>query len=415
MFATASRFVSLPDCALPADGSVTFPMGFRAAGVHAGLKRSRRDVGLLVSDVPAASAAFFTRNRAVAAPVVLTRDASEAGALRAVVINSAIANACTGPQGERDARRMRTLTAELLGLPPTQVAVSSTGVIGELLPMPIIEKGIGRAAGKLSPEGGEHFAAAIRTTDRIEKQGALSVAVKGGEVRFGFAAKGAGMIAPNMATTLCFVTCDAAVSARQWQTMMAAALEASFNRITVDGQESTNDMVLGIANGAAGIRLADSDLERLSATLDAGMLAMALAVVADGEGGTTTVRLQVEGACDHAEAQRVARAIADSLLVKTAIYGHDANWGRIVQAAGMGLAADYPGALLCDVAFAGLKVADSCTPVRLDEADESYLRQAMDAPELELSVDLRRGRASSVVYFSDLTHDYVRLNAGART
>ncbi|MBM3147544.1 MAG: bifunctional ornithine acetyltransferase/N-acetylglutamate synthase [Actinobacteria bacterium] len=234
-------------------------------------------------------------------------------------------------------------------------------------------------------------------------------------MRFGFAAKGAGMIAPNMATMLCFVTCAAAVSARAWQTMMAAALEASFNRITVDGQESTNDMVLGIANGAAGIRLADSDLERLSETLEAGMLAMALAVVADGEGATTTVRLQIQGACDRAEAQRVARAIADSTLVKTAIYGHDANWGRIVQSAGMVLGADCLGPLLCDLALAGLKVADDCAPVRLDEADESYLRQAMDAPELELSVDLHRGRASSVVYFSELTHDYVRLNAGART
>ncbi|MBM3147543.1 MAG: bifunctional ornithine acetyltransferase/N-acetylglutamate synthase [Actinobacteria bacterium] len=178
MIATASRFVALPDCALPADGSVTFPMGFRAAGVHAGLKRSRRDVGLLVSDAPGVSAAFFTRNRAAAAPVSLTRDECESGALRAVVANSAVANACTGPQGERDARRMRELAARLLELPATQVAVSSTGVIGEPLPMPIVEKGIERAAEKLSPEGGEHFAAAIRTTDRIDKQGALSVAVR---------------------------------------------------------------------------------------------------------------------------------------------------------------------------------------------------------------------------------------------
>jgi len=415
MIGATSRFAPLPDFVTPASGCVTFPLGFRAAGIHAGIKRRRRDLGLLLSDRPAVSAAFFTRNQAAAAPVLVTRDEGATGALRAVVVNSGIANACSGPQDRSDARRMRDLAATLLDVPSGQMAVSSTGVIGEPLPMDVIEQGIERAAGRLTVDGGEDFAAAIRTTDRTEKQAAFSLDARGGEVRFGFVAKGAGMIAPNMATTLCFVTCDAPVPLDEWQSMMAAAVERSFNRITVDGQESTNDMVLGIANGAAGIVLGDRDLERLSEALQVGLLSMALAVVADGEGASTTVRLCITGASDDTEAERVARAIADSPLVKTAVFGRDANWGRIVQAAGMALSRDGSGPLACDVAFDGIEVARTCRPVRIDEADELRLRDALAASELEISVDLHRGAASNLLYFSDLTNHYVHLNAGVRT
>jgi len=415
MTAFQSRFAPLPEFATPALGSVTFPWGFQACGIHAGIKRRRRDLGLLVSDHPAVSAAFFTGNRAAAAPVTVTREESATGALRAVVVNSGIANACSGPQDIDDARRMRDLAAALLDLPPGEVAVSSTGVIGEPLPMEIVEQGIERAVVKLTSEGGEDFAAAIRTTDSSDKTAALSFDARGGEIRLGFAAKGAGMIAPNMATTLCFVTCDAPVPLGLWRAMMTSAVEESFNRITVDGQESTNDMVLGIANGAAGIVLGDCDLEQLSEALHAGLLSMALAVVADGEGATTTVCLCIEGAVDSAEAERVARAIADSPLVKTAIYGRDANWGRIVQAAGMGLSRNIHGPLACDVAFDGIEVARRCHPVHLDETEELQLMEAVAAPELRIMVDLHRGRGSAVVYFSDLTNHYVHLNAGVRT
>ena len=415
MLTTTSRFTPVPDFTTPARGSVTFPVGFRACGIHAGIKRRRRDLGLLVSDLPSVSAAFFTGNRAAAAPVLVTRDEGADGSLRAAVVNSGIANACSGPQDIGDARRMRDLAAALIDVPAEQMAVSSTGVIGEPLPMDVIERGIKRAAARLAADRGEEFAAAIRTTDRTDKQGALSLDVKGGEVRLGFAAKGAGMIAPNMATTLCFVTCDAPVSADVWRAMMADALRRSFNRITVDGQESTNDMVLGMANGAAGIALGDHDLERLADALRAGLLSMAVAVVADGEGATTTVRLCVGGAVDDTEAEQVARAIADSPLVKTAIYGRDANWGRIVQAAGMALSAVDRGRLSCDVAFDGIEVVRRCHPVRLDESDELRLVQALSAQDLELSVDLHRGSASALLYFSDLTNHYVHLNAGGRT
>jgi glutamate N-acetyltransferase/amino-acid N-acetyltransferase len=415
MFDQTTRFSPLPVHVSSAAGSVTWPTGYRAAGVHAGIKRSRRDVGLLVSDLPAVSAAFFTQNKAAAAPVLVTRDTGDCAALRAVVVNSGNANACTGAQGHADAVRMRTLASELTGLPAINVAVSSTGVIGEPLPMPVVEKGIVRAAAKLAADGGEHFAAAIRTTDRTEKQGALTVRLSGGEVRLGFAAKGAGMISPNMATTLCFVTCDAVVPAGDWYALMAAAVAASFNRITVDGQESTNDMVLGIANGASGVGLREGDHDRLAAALHAGLLRMALAVVGDGEGATRIVRLEVSGARDAAEAERVARAIANSPLVKAAVYGHDANWGRIVQAAGMSLTPNGDRALACDVAYGDVVLLQDGGPVPLGESGRQRLAAALAGHELDIAVGLNRGEEKSLVYFSDLTHDYVRVNAGHRT
>lgn len=413
--AGASRFAPLPDAVLSAAGGVTFPFGFRASGVHAGLKRRRPDIGLLRSDLPAVSAAFFTRNRAAAAPVRLTRDEGALGALQAVIVNAGNANACTGAQGERDARGMRELAAGLLELPATHVAVSSTGVIGERLPMGLIESGIRLAAASMTPDGGERFACAIRTTDRSDKQCALRVPVRDGEVRIGFAAKGAGMVSPNMATTLCFVTSDAVVSQNDLRTMMTAALEQSFNRVTVDGQESTNDMVLGLANGATALALADDDLHLLGEALQVGLLGMALAVVADGEGATTTVRLKVAGAHDADEAERVARAIAGSPLVKTSIFGCDANFGRVIQAAGAALSPGGEAELLCDVAFDGVEVAHRSVPVPLDDREELHLLKALSSPDLDLAVDLHRGTASAHVYFSDLTHEYVRLNAGART
>jgi glutamate N-acetyltransferase/amino-acid N-acetyltransferase len=415
MFHQTMRFAPLPGHVSAAAGSVTWPAGFRAAGVHAGLKRSRRDVGLLVSDVPAVSAAFFTQNKAAAAPVLVTRDSGECTALRAVVVNSGNANACTGAQGHADALRMRALAAGLAGLPVTETAVSSTGIIGEPLPMDVVEKGIVRAAAKLAADGGEHFAAAIRTTDRTEKMGALTVELSGGEVRLGFAAKGAGMISPNMATTLCFVTCDAVLPAAVWHELMAAGVAASFNRITVDGQESTNDMVLGIANGASGIRVRQREETRLAEALTAGLLQMALAVVSDGEGATTTVRLRVDGGRDAGEAERVARAVANSPLIKAAVYGHDANWGRIVQAAGMSLSPNGGRPLACDVAYGDVPLLRGGDRVALDAAAQARLAAQLAAAELDIAVGLNRGGGASLVYFSDLTHDYVRINAGHRT
>ena len=310
-----------------------------AAGVASGVKkRGKLDLGLLASLRPAASAATFTSNAAAAAPVRLTRDSATCDRLQAVVVNAGNANACTGKQGLADAARMRLLAAQHLRLPVDHVAVASTGVIGVPLDMSKIEPGIAAAAKALKPGGGEHFSQAIRTTDASPKRGAVELELPGGVVRLGAAAKGCGMISPRMATMLCFVTCDAAVPGDAWRQMLSGAVAKSFNRITVDGQESTNDMVVGLANGASGVHLGESGLAGLSRALEAMLLALAVGMVADGEGATKAVRLTVDGARDAGDAERVARAVADSPLVKTAFFGRDANWGRIVQAAGQALA-----------------------------------------------------------------------------
>ena len=409
----ASRFCALPPEAHRVGQSVTAPLGYRAAGMAAGLKASNRlDLGVLVSDEPCASAGLFTRNTAAAAPVRVTRDECECERLQGVVVNSGNANACSGAVGMRDARRMRNLGAEKLGLPPEQLGVCSTGVIGLPLPMPLIERGVVQAASRLTRDGGTRFAAAIRTTDRTPKHGALRLDLPEGEIRLGFAAKGAGMISPHMATMLCFVTCDAVVSAPDWARMVGAAVSRSFNRISVDGQESTNDTVLAFSNGASGVRPGDQSLGLLAQALDAALLSLAVAIVADGEGATKVVRLSVGGARDDSQAEAVARAIANSPLVKAAFYGEDPNWGRVVQSAGQALAARGEAApLRADVDYGEVRVLDDGLPASLSAAEADALKRVMRRSELDLRIDLRQGPAHSMLYFSDLTHQYVTFNA----
>jgi len=421
----ATRFATLPSCAHQAGHSVTHPRGFRAAGVAAGVKRSGRlDVGLLVSDLPCVSAAFFTRNAAAAAPVRITRESADCGSLRACVVNSGNANAYTGEEGTAAALCMRAAAAKALRLPAHEVAVASTGVIGVPLPLERVERGIDEAARQLASDGGLRFASAIRTTDRGPKRGALSVRVPGGEVRLGFAAKGAGMICPSMATMLCFITSDAALEAEAWQRLVGEAVAGSFNRITVDGQESTNDTVVALANGASGVRLDEEGREAVGEALRAALTALAVAIVADGEGASTVVRLSVTGAADEREAAAVARAIADSPLVKTAFYGGDPNWGRVAQAAGQALArlcgqlpdAAAFGAPLClDIAYGPVTVVAGDRQRELDQAEQRMLRHHLEQAEVDLHVHLRRGPAATGLYFSDLTHQYVTLNAECTT
>ena len=418
----ATRFASLPAGVRQGTDGVTHPHRFRAAGVACGIKRSRRlDLGLLVSDEPCVSAAFFTQNAAAAAPVIVTRDHCRRGAIRACVVNSGNANACTGAAGEAAALRMRAAAAQALSLTEEEVAVSSTGVIGPQLPIDKVETGIEEASAQLSADGGLRFSSAIRTTDRSPKRGSLQVKVPGGEVRLGFATKGAGMICPDMATMLTFVTCDAALEANDWHDIVQEAVQVSFNRITVDGQESTNDMVLALANGASGVRL-DVDGRRLvGEALKAAMISLAIAVAADGEGASTVARLSVTGAADAGEAEAVARAIADSPLVKTAIYGDDANWGRVAQATGQALARRQRGAarnarplvlpLRLDIAFGPVMVVAGDRERPLDASEAAQLRDHLELPEVDLSVHLHRGDAATHLYFSDLTHQYVTLNA----
>jgi glutamate N-acetyltransferase / amino-acid N-acetyltransferase len=374
-----SRWVDPPAGVEELDPATLAP-GFRAGAAHCGLKGGgKTDVGVIVCDAPQVSSSLLlTRNASAAAPVRICRQRIDRAAVRAAVVNAGNANAETGEQGMADAWAMCERTGAELGLDPSVVVVAETGVIGVPLPIDAVLAGIGEAAGSLSTEGGMAFSEAILTTDRWPKSCALRV----GDVTISAQAKGGGMIQPNMATMLCFVQTDAVVPDPVAE--LSAASDASFERITVDGQMSTNDTVLLQATGEAGAPLPDGLLEAV-------LLQLALEVVADGEGSTRVCRLTVEGAASPDEAERVARAIANSPLVKTALFGKDPNWGRIAQAAGMALAGE-------DLEEIG---ADSIDAAELGE----------DVEEAELGLRLDRGAHSAHVWFSDLGYEYVRTNA----
>jgi glutamate N-acetyltransferase/amino-acid N-acetyltransferase len=374
-----SRWVTPPDPFEQLHPAQLAP-GFRAAGVACGLKGDgATDVGVLACDADEVrSALALTRNAAAAAPVRVCREECDHGGLRAIAVNSGNANAATGEQGYRDALAMRDAAAEGLGVEPRSVAVAETGTIGVPLDIDAVTAGIREAVQGLSAEGGEEFAQAIMTTDRGPKR----CTIRSGQVTVSAQAKGAGMIEPGFATMLCFVQTDAEVA--DPDAALRSALSGSMERITVDGQMSTNDTVLLQATGAAGAPLPDGLLEAV-------LLQLALEIVADGEGASRVGRVEVTGAADDGEAERVARAIANSPLVKTALFGRDSNWGRIAQAAGMALAGEE---------------LDELGPDRIQAAD-----LAAELPEAELSIHLGRGKARAHVYFSDLTHDYIRINA----
>jgi len=375
----SSRWVEPPGEAEELDPAQLAP-GFRAAGAACGLKgRGETDVGLLACDAKRVSSALLlTRNAAAAAPVRVCQERLKPGSIRGAVVNSGNANAATGEQGMRDALAMQAAAARELGTEPDQVAVAETGTIGVPLDIAAVLEGVGAAAAELSPRGGEDFARSIMTTDRGPKR--CTVGCEG--VTVSAQAKGAGMIEPGFATMLCFVQTDARLGSPKSE--LKSAVAGSFERITVDGQMSTNDTVLLQASGEAERPLP-------AGLLDAVLLQLALEVVADGEGATRTCRVVVEEARGAAEAERVARAIANSPLVQTALYGRDSNWGRIAQAAGMALAGKELGELGPD-------------RIRADEL-------AGERQEAEIGVRLGRGKASAHVYFSDLTPDYIALNA----
>jgi len=374
-----SRWVKPPQGVEELDPAQLAP-GFRAAGVACGLKGGgKTDLGLVACDAPAVSSAtLLTRNAAAAAPVRVCREQCRLDSLRAAVINSGNANAATGEQGYRDALEMRDAAAAALGAEAPTVAVAETGVIGVPLDLDAVRGGIESAAAALAPSGGEDFTAAICTTDRWPKR--CTVTLDG--VTVSAQAKGAGMMEPGFATLLCFLQTDADVS--EADRTLRDATATSFERITVDGQMSTNDTVLLQATGSAGRPMPPG-------LLDALLLQLALEVVADGEGATRVGRVDVLQAASEEEAERVARAIGNSPLVKTALFGRDPNWGRIAQAAGMALAGE-------ELAELG--------PAEID-AEEL----AGEEQEAQLSVRLGRGEAQAHLYFSDLTYDYVKLNA----
>jgi glutamate N-acetyltransferase / amino-acid N-acetyltransferase len=374
----SSRWVDPPEGLEELDPAQLAP-GFRAAGVACGLKgEGATDVGVVAAAGEVRSALALTRNAAAAAPVRVCRQECDATAIRAVAVNSGNANAATGAQGYSDALAMRDAAAEALGIEPRTVAVAETGTIGVPLDIEAVTTGVLEAVESLSAGSGEDFARAIMTTDRGPKR----CTVRAGGVTVSAQAKGAGMIEPGFATMLCFIQTDAKVA--DPDAALRSALAGSMERITVDGQMSTNDTVLLQASGAAGAPLPGG-------LLDAVLLQLALEIVADGEGATRVGRVEVNGAGSDEEAERVARAIANSPLVKTAFYGRDPNWGRIAQAAGMALAGEQLEELGPDAIEAG--------------------ELGSNAAEAEIGLRLDRGDGGAQIYFSDLTPAYVELNS----
>jgi len=398
-----------------AQGSVTSPQGFTAAAAHAGLKAGGAlDVALLVSQNSCATAGVFTRNVVRAAPVVYDADllSERPGRMRAVAMNARVANACTGADGLAAARAMAQAAEQAAGLPPRTALVLSTGVIGVPLPGDRVGDGLRQAAARLSADGGVEAARAIMTTDTRPKHCAVRVETPGGMLTVGGIAKGAGMIHPDMATLLGVITTDAVAEVAAITPLLRRAADRTFNAISVDGDTSTNDTVLLLANGASGVdpardgatwKLFEDAVLRVARTL-------ALAVVEDGEGATKLVEIQVVGAATEAAAREVGRAIARSALVKTAVFGADPNWGRVLAAAGaagvpltvdkLSLAAAADGEWLT-LAAGGATAG----------ADPARAREIFSRKHLRLRLDLGVGRAEAVVWTCDLSPDYVRINA----
>ncbi len=386
-------------------------MGFMAAGVECGVRGERgKDLGLLFSGLPCETAAVFTRNALKGAPLAVTREAVEAGGVRAVVVNSGIANAATGLGGIEDARAMQELAARELGIEAVEVAVASTGVIGARLPMDRISAGVKAAAGGL---GGDGFAGAILTTDTREKEAVTRVEIGGKTVTVGGTAKGSGMIHPNMGTMLAFLTTDAAVEKECLGETLRMVTDRTFNRVTVDGDTSPSDMALLMANGAAGnepLGLDSPDYPAFAGAVESVARELAKEISRDGEGATRLVEVVVEGAAGEREATALAKSIVGSNLVKAAVFGEDANWGRVITAMGYsGVAFDPEGV---DLWFGPVKVFSRGEPVPHEEAEANA---TLAGDEVKITARLGEGDASAVAWGCDLSYEYVRINGSYRT
>jgi len=386
---------------------VTYARGFRAGAVSAGVKHGRRerlDVALIASERPCAAAAVFTTNQVIAAPCVITKRHLARGPLRAILVNSGNANACTGEQGERDALAMAEAAARLLGISAHEVAVASTGVIGVPLPADRIAAALPEL--RLAVGGWDDAAHAILTTDTRPKVAEAEVRLPGGAVRIGGIAKGAGMIHPDLATLLAFISTDAAVDEATLLAALRAAAEGTFNAISVDGDTSTNDTVLALANGASGVTIGAAERDAFASGLRQVCRELAYAVVCDGEGATKVFEVRVRGAASRDDARRAARTVTSSNLVKTAIHGGDPNWGRILAAAGRsGARVD---ARRATVRLGDVAVYASGAP---QPFDGEAVRRLLAAPAIAVEVDLGLGAGEAVAWGSDLSAEYVRINA----
>jgi glutamate N-acetyltransferase/amino-acid N-acetyltransferase len=385
--------------------------GFRAAGVHCGIKPRRLDLALIASDRTATAAGVFTRSTVVGAPVELSRRQLVDGRARSIVANSGCSNVAMGARGRRDARAMAARAAQLLGVPASQVLVASTGVIGEPLPMSRLLRGIGDAARALSPGGWPRAARAILTTDTVPKLAGARIRLGGSDVRLGGIAKGSGMIEPNMATMLSFLATDADASPAYLRRVLREAADASFNRLSIDGEGSTSDTVVLLANGVSGAATLRSPRSAGAARFEHALFdltqALARELARDGEGATRLVSVNVRGARSDADARRAARRIGNSLLVKTAVFGGDPNWGRILQTVGAGrvrLNLSRTTVKLCGVAV--FRGGSPTGPAARKRAEAG-----LASPEVTIEVDLGAGRARASLVTCDLSYEYVRINA----
>ena len=393
------------------DGTIASPLGFSADGLHAGFKKKKLDFGWIVSEVPASVAGVYTTNKVIAAPLLVTKASiQKSQKLQAIVVNSGVANSCTGQQGLDAAYEMQRLTAQKLKIEPDLVGLASTGVIGEQLPMDALKNGLSQilVSGKA-----EDFAEAILTTDTCTKTCVVTEEFGSDLVTMAGVAKGSGMIHPNMATMLAFITCDANISSATLQAALSQHVETTFNQITVDGDTSTNDMVLVMANGCRQNEeiLPDTEeFEKFSKMLRYLMADLAKKIAKDGEGATKLIEVNVRHAKDEQSGRMIAKSVVGSSLVKTAIFGQDPNWGRILAAIG------YAGADVSvddiDIWIEGIPVMQASSPVAFDPEETS---DAMAGELLTLTIDLHDGAAEAQAWGCDLSYDYVKINALYRT
>ena len=389
--------------------------GFKAWGIHCGIKKTdRKDLAVIMSDRDAVIAGVFTKNRVKAASILLNAVKIKSGKGQVIIANSGCANACTGKQGMLDARQTAEIAARELGVKQDAVYVASTGVIGQVLPMQKLATGIATAAGLLSPTGWEQAAEAIMTTDLQPKVCVVQEEIGGKNVTIAGIAKGSGMIHPNMATMLGFIVTDADIAAAMLKKALLESTDKSFNSITVDGDTSTNDMVLCMANGAAGNKkpaVGSKDAKKFQACLDTVARSLAKSIVKDGEGATKFVEIEVRNAKNPAEAKRAALAVAKSSLVKTALFGEDANWGRIMAALGN----------------AGVEMDEARTDISIGKARlvqkglaqgkqaEREAALALKQREVSIGIDLHKGKATAAVWTCDMSYEYIKINAAYRS
>ena len=397
-----------------AAAGVTFPKGFKAAGVKAGIKKSGNlDLALIYTEKEAAVAGVFTKNAVAAAPVIVSREVVKGGKAHAIVANAGCANACTDETGIANARKMAALAAGEVGCASDEVLVGSTGIIGVNLPMDKLEAGIKAAAAELSEDGSKNAGNAIITTDTYSKACSCEVEIGGKAVRFGAIAKGSGMIQPNMATMLCYITTDANISSQLMQKALSEIVEVSFNMISVDGDMSTNDTVLVLANGASGaaeITDGSPEYEKFYATLKEICQELSKRIAADGEGATKFLTINVSGTKTFEDAKTVAMSIAKSPLVKTAFFGEDPNWGRVI----------------CAVGYAGIPMVPEKTVIKFGgvpvyanglgaEFNEDDIHKVMAEHDIVIDVEMGMGDAKATVWSCDFSYEYVKINGEYHT